>query len=528
MSEKLDWLVARAKAGKMNRREFIGRTTAMGVSAALASALYTKAAHAEPKKGGVIRAGLTGGESTNTLDPALAASVMPQVANAHWGEQLVDLNPDGTVDFRIGEEVSSSADSKTWTFKIRQGVTFSNGQAVTAEDVMATLKRHTDEASQSGALGVVKDISEMKAEGDKLTLTLANASADLPYLLTDYHLVIQPGGGIDNPTAGIGAGPYVLETFEPGVRYVMQKNPNYWDDRIGHADTIEILSINDNTARTAALQSGQVHMINRVDPKIAALLAGASGVEVRRAVGRGHYVFIMHVDKPPFDNKDLRMALKLAVKRGEMVDKILGGLGSAGNDTPINAAYPLFDDTMPQREFDAAKAQEFYKKSGHDGSPIILRTAAVAFPGAVDAANLFAASAKEAGIPLQIQLDPDDGYWADVWNVEPFCASYWGGRPTQDLMFSTAYLSTAEWNDTRFKNAKFDELLLAARAELDTVKRKSDYREMSDILREEGGLILPMFNEFVAGIRSDQIAGWVDDPNAEMMTYRALAKCWLV
>lgn len=527
MTEKLDWLISRARQGKMNRREFVGRTTAMGLSAGLAGALFSKAALAEtPKKGGVIRAGLAGGESTNTLDPGLAASVVPQVANAHWGEQLVDMNPDGSVAMRIAEEVSSSPDSKVWTFKIRQGVEFSNGKTVTAEDVMATFKRHTDEKSQSGALGIVQGIESMKAEGDKLELTLAAPSADLPYLLTDYHLIIQPGGGYDDPNAAIGAGPYTLEVFEPGVRYVLQKRANYFDDNMGHADTVEILSINDNTARTAALQSGQVHMINRVDPKIFELLKGAPGVQVRSAAGRGHYVFIMHVDKAPFDNSDLRMALKYAVKRDEMVAKILGGLGSVGNDFPINAAYPLFDDTIPSREYDAAKAKEYYEKSGHDGSPIILRTAPGAFPGAVDAANLFAASAQAAGIPLQVQLEPDDGYWSNVWNVEPFCASYWGGRPTQDQMYSTAYLSTAEWNDTKFKNARFDELLMAARAELDETKRKTAYTEMANIVRDEGGLILPMFNDFVAGVRNE-IQGWVDDPNAEMMNYRAPAKCWL-
>ena len=525
-SQRLDHMIEDVRRGRMTRREFVGRTTALGVSATLAGALFTKAAHAEPKKGGTIRAGVAGGESTNTLDPALVASPVPQVGNAHWGEMLVDMTADGQVEMRIAEEVSSSPDSKVWTFKIRNGVTFSNGQPVTAEDVMATDKRHTDEASQSGALGIVKGISSMKAEGDKLEITLEAASADLPYLLTDYHLIIQPGGGYDNPNAGIGAGPYILETFEPGVRYALKKNPNYFDPNIGHADEIEILSINDNTARTAALQAGQVHMINRVDPKIVELLKGAPGVQVRRAVGRGHYVFIMHCDKAPFDNNDLRMALKYGINRQEMVDKILGGLGSRGNDFPINASYPLFDETIEQREYDAAKAKEYYGKSGHDGSPIILRTAPGAFPGAVDAANLFAASANAAGIPLQIQLEPDDGYWTNVWNVEPFCASYWGGRPVQDQMYSVAYLSSAEWNDTRFKNAKFDELLMQARAELDQTKRKADYSEMAHILRDEGGLILPMFNEFVHGV-SDAIGGWVDDPNAEMMNFRGPAKCWL-
>ncbi|MGO4843170.1 ABC transporter substrate-binding protein, partial [Rhizobiaceae sp. 2RAB30] len=87
----------------------------------------------------------------------------------------------------------------------------------------------------------------------------------------------------------------------------------------------------------------------------------------------------------PFDNNDVRMALKLAMDREEMLDKILRGYGSVGNDFPINASYPLFSDDIEQRKFDPEKAAFHYKKSGHSG-PVLLRTSEVAFPGAVDAA----------------------------------------------------------------------------------------------------------------------------------------------
>ncbi|MCF8511635.1 MAG: ABC transporter substrate-binding protein [Rhodobacteraceae bacterium] len=527
MTDQLDLMIARVRTGAMTRREFVGRTTAMGVSAALAGALFTKAAHAEePKKGGVLRAGVAGGESTNSLDPALAASDVPYMINRTWGETLVDVDANGAIEMRIAEEISSNADATEWKFKIRSGVEYHGGGTVTADDVVATLKRHTDEKSQSGALGIVQGISEMSAEGDMVTLKLSSASADLPFLLADYHLNIQPGGGVDAPAAGNGTGAYKVVATEPGVITTLERFANYWDSSRGHADSVEILTINDDTARTAAIQSGQVHVINRVDPKIVTLLAGSSDVAIERAAGPGHYVFIMHCDKAPFDNNDLRMALKLAVNRAEMVEKILGGFGSPGNDFPINAAYPLFDDSIPQREYDAAAAAEYYKKSGHDGSPIVLRAAPGAFPGAVDAANLFAATANAAGIPLQIQLEPDDGYWSNVWNVQPFCASYWGGRPVQDQMYTTAYLSTAEWNDTKFKNAKFDELLLAARGELDLAKRKGTYSEMAHIIRDEGGLILPMFNDWVEGRRAE-VGGWISDPQGTLMNGTALTKCWL-
>ncbi len=179
-------------------------------------------------------------------------------------------------------------------------------------------------------------------------------------------------------------------------------------------------------------------MINRVEPKIVDLIKRVPGVTIRNVSGAGHYVFIMHCNTAPFDNNDLRMALKLAMDREEMVEKILLGYGSVGNDFPINAAYPLFPDGIEQRIYDPDKAAFHYKKSGHSGS-VLLRTSDVAFPGAVDAAQLYQQSCAKAGITIEVKREPGDGYWSEVWNKQPFSTSYWGGRPTQDQMYSTAY-----------------------------------------------------------------------------------------
>ncbi|MEC8575893.1 MAG: ABC transporter substrate-binding protein, partial [Pseudomonadota bacterium] len=261
-------------------------------------------------------------------------------------------------------------------------------------------------------------------------------------------------------------------------------------------------------------------------PKTAQLLDRAPNLSVKNVSGRGHYVFIMHCNAAPFDQNELRLALKYAINRQEMVDKVLRGYGSVGNDMPINAAYPLFDESIPQREYDPAKAAEHYKKSGHDGSPIILRVSDVAFPGAIDAAQLFQQSANAAGIPLELKREPGDGYWSEVWNAQPFCASYWGGRPVQDQMYSTAYLSTADWNDTRFKREDFDALLLQARGELDEAKRKALYSQMGMLVRDNGGLICPMFNDFIDAT-SNKVQGWVADPTGDVMSGKWSHKCWL-
>ena len=527
MSKELEYFSHKVARGLMDRRAFLGRAAALGVSSVVATGLLSSAAKAAgPMKGGTLKAGYQGGASSDSLDSALWASDAPIGFGRTWAEGLVEVGPTGEVEMRLAESVEASADAKTWNFKIREGVEFHNGKTLTPEDVVATIERHSDENSKSGALGIVKGIEKVAADGQNVVITLSEPNADLPYLMADYHLMIMPNGGKDDPTAGIGTGAYKIAENDPGVRSVGTRFENYWDaDNRGHADTVEVVVLNDSTARLAALQSGQVHMINRVEPKVVDLVKRVPGVEVHSVSGRGHYVFIMHVNTAPFDNNDLRMALKYAINRQEMVDKILNGYGSVGNDFPINASYPLFPEGIEQRSYDPDKAKFHYKKSGHDG-PIVLRTSDVAFPGAVDAAQLFQQSAAAAGINLDIKREPGDGYWSEVWNVKPFCASYWGGRPVQDQMYSTAYLSSADWNDTKFFRPDFDKIIIEARGELDPAKRKELYRAAALMVRDEGGLILPMFNDFLDGI-SDKVGGYEDDSNGGLMNDKALVKAWV-
>ncbi|WP_376870326.1 ABC transporter substrate-binding protein [Albirhodobacter sp. R86504] len=520
-------LASKPRSG-LSRRGFLGRVSALALTIAAGSMLSPRPVLAqEPIKGGTLKMGLGGGGSTDSLDPALASNAVTFHVMRTLGEPLVDVTADGQLEMRLAASVESSEDAKTWRFQIRQGVEFHTGAPVTPADVLATLERHSDENAQSGALGIMQGIESMSVDGDWVVVNLTTANADLPYLMSDYHLQIQPNGGRDAPDSGVGAGAYKLVSAEPGVRYTFEKHQNYWDTTRGHYDAVEFIIINDSTARMAAVQSGQVHVANLVEPKVAGLLTRAPGLSVKNVSGRGHYVFVMHCDTAPFDNNDLRLALKYAINRQEMVEKILKGYGTIGNDFPINAAYPLFDDSIPQREFDLAKAAEHYQASGHDGSPIVLKVADSVFPGAIDAAALFQQSAAAAGIPLEIQRVPNDGYWSEVWNKEPFCASFWGGRPVQDQMYSTGYLSTADWNDTRFKNPEFDALLLSARGELDTAKRKATYLEMAQTIHDEGGVICPMFNDFVEAV-SDQIQGWVADGGQDTMNGLAPHKTWLV
>lgn len=524
---EMDYLASLAASGRLSRRDFLGRAAALGIGATVAGGLADRAFAQVPVRGGVLRAGIQGGESTNTLDPALNLSQVMFKFCKQWGEFITRLTPDGGIEPMIAEELNPSADGLTWTIKVRDGIEFHNGKTVTADDVAATIARHADEDSQSGALGILRGITDIRVSGREVICTLDSPNADFPYIMADYHLVVQPNGGRDDPNAGISAGPYRVVDNEPGTIHTGERFENYWQlDRRGFADRVEVLVINDTTARVAALQAGQVHIINRVEPTVVDLIRAAPGISIENVAGKGFYPTNMFCNTEPFDNYDLRMALKLAVNRDEMLEKILQGYGVVGNDSPINAAYPLYSDDIEQREYDPDKAAHHYRESGHSG-PIVLRTSDVAFPGAIDAAALYAQSCAEAGIEIEILREPGDGYWADVWNVKPFAMSYWGGRPTQDQMFSTGYISTADWNDTRFFNEKFDQVVHAARSELDQDKRKAMYRDASEIIRDEGGLIVPFFNEDIDAIRSDMIDGYEKTTQGWAMDGYALCECWL-
>ncbi|MDQ6433220.1 ABC transporter substrate-binding protein [Mesorhizobium sp. LHD-90] len=511
----------------LTRRALMTSSLAAGAVLGLggpASLLGSSAQAAEPKRGGILKIGVNGGAATDPVDPAVIASSPTRLVTRQWGDTLVEVTPDRKAVGLLAESFSSNADGTEWTFNIRQGVTFHDGSELTAEDVVATYKRHSDEASQSAVMPLMKGITEMKADGSKVVLRLATANADLPYLLSDYHLPIQPRGGVDAPGATIGTGPYKVVSIEPGIRYVLEKNQEDWNRDRGYYDGLEMLVINDSMARTSALQSGQIHMANYIDPKVAKFLVAAPGIKVTQTPSRAHYCFEAMIDKQPFGSKDLILALKYALNRQEMLDKILGGFGSIGNDIPINSAYPLFEEKLEQRLFDLAKAAEHYKASGHDGSPIELHVAEI-FPGAVDMAMLWQASCAQAGIPLAVKRVPEDGYWTQVWLFQPFVADYLLGRPVQDQLYSMFFQAGAEWNASHFANADFDALLLQARGELDETKRKELYGKMARILWEEAAVFIPVFADFV-NAHSDKIAGWTSNPNDELMGGFAPSRTW--
>ena len=511
-------------AGRISRRKFIMTAIAAGATLPMAMSMAGRAMAATPVKGGRLRQGMGYGSTTDTLDPGTSENGFTQALHYSYGNQLTEVDSDGSLIPELAESFEPSDGAKKWVFNLRKGVEFHNGKSLTADDVIATFNYHRGEDSKSAAKGLLTAITSIEKDGDNtVVFELEAGNADFPYIVSDYHLIIAPSkdGAID-AMSGIGTGGYILDTFEPGVRALSKRNPNFFKEGRAHFDEIELLSILDVTARQNAIMNGDADVIDNVDPKTVSLLSRAPNLNILETTGTQHYTFPMRLDVEPFGNLDLRLALKYAIKRQELVDKILLGHGLVGNDIPISSAMPFLNTDLAQREFDPEKAAEHYKKSGHSGT-IKLSASDAAFAGGVDAAQLIAASAKEAGIAVEVVREPKDGYWSNVWNKKGWCACYWGGRPTQDWMYSAAYTNDTEWNDTAWKGTEsskqFNDVVVAARSETDEATRKNQYFEAQQLLHDDGGAIVAMWANYIHAHSKelthgdDVAANWVNDGN---------------
>jgi len=491
------------ESGQVTRRSFMTGALAMGVSLTAASAILNKVEAATPKKGGRLRVGLTGGATTDTLDPGQILDLyMIHLQFGQLRNSLTEVAPDGQLTPELAEGWEASPDAATWRFKLRQGVEFHNGKTFTSEDAVASLNHHLGEDSKSAAKGILSSVESVKADGKYgLVIKLSGGNADLPFLMTDYHLNMCPAnkdGSIDWQS-GIGTGGYVLKQNDPGVRSFTTRNPNYWKENHALFDEVEITQIGDTTARSQALQTDAIDCMNNVATNTVHLMKRVPNLQVLATTGNKQITLPMRTDMAPFDNYHVRMAVKLIIDREQWLEKVVQGYGELGNDNPIGPAniYRATTDELPQRAYDPEKAKYHLKKAGLSKLSIQYHAAETGFGGAVDAGQLMRDTAQAAGIDVEVVREPNDGYWSNVWMKKPFSACYWSGRPTEDWIFSQIYAADASWNDTYWKNDKFNKLLVQGRAELDPKKRRTIYVEMQRILNDDGGLLLPLFQSDV-------------------------------
>ncbi|MFP1840305.1 ABC transporter substrate-binding protein [Lonsdalea quercina] len=512
---------------QFSRRSLLNTAALLGASSVLSSfPLSSSAAQAVPKRGGTLKLGMSGGNTSDTLDPTLFSDWVPLNQAYMLMNGLVEIDENNQATPELLESWQVEPGAKAWRFKVRQGVTFHNGKTLDADDIIYSINLHRGENSRSAIRSQLASITQLsRTAPDEIAITLDSGNADLPYLLADYHLLVVPNGFTDwsHP---IGTGGFTFDYYQPGVRSRFKRNPNYWKPDRAFVDAVEVLVINDPTARTNALISGQVHAINRVDFKTVDFLKRSPMLNIVRSSGGQHFTFLMDCRATPFNNNDVRLAIKYGIDREKILATVLRGYGSLGNDHPIPKTDRFFNHELPQRAWDPDKAKFHLKRAGLTALPLELSSSDAAFAGALDAAALFQGQASQSGIQVTIKRQPADSYWENVWMKAPFSMGYWGGRPTADQMFSTAWQSTAKWNDSHWKNDKFDALLLQARSMLDEKARADIYGELQSIAHDDGGAMIPLFGDYLDAT-SKKLGGVTPHPLFNFMGGRLAERVWL-
>ena len=506
-TRKLAHLQEKAAAGRISRRSFMQGAIALGATIPAAMGMWSRhVLAATPKQGGKFRVGLDDGNTTDSMDPATFQSrFMITMAHTHTNF-LTEIGEDNTVTPELAESWEVSADARKWVLKLRKGVEFHDGKTFDANDAVASLNYHRGADSRSGAKSLFASVTSIKADdANTVVVELSSGSADFPYVLTDYHLVMLPADKdgklrFDNKA---GTGGYVVERFEPGVNAALKRNPNYWKPDRAHFDEVEYLALPDVNSRQTGLVSNELDAMIECDFKTVSMLERDANVKVDE-VPTGTFVSLpMHMDVKPFDDNDVRLALKYAIDREATIKKVLNGHGSVGNDQPISPNMPFHDAGIEQRPYDPDKARFHLKKAGLDGLKVSLSAADAVITGGVDLAVLYSETAKQAGITIDVVREPNDAYWANVWLKKPFCLSGWGQRPTPDIIFTLGFAPGAAWNDSHFADDRFGKLLVEARAELDNRKRAEMYSEMQRILVDKGSVIIPFFRNWIYARRAN-------------------------
>ncbi|RUW32202.1 MULTISPECIES: ABC transporter substrate-binding protein [unclassified Mesorhizobium] len=522
-----DAMVENAIRRGASRRELLKMLLAGGAAVAAGSVVLgraTQAVAATPVSGGNFKAAGWSSSTADTLDPAKASLSTDYVRCCSLYNRLTFLDKDGKTQMELAESFDSK-DAKTWTVKLRKGVTFHDGKDLTADDVVFSLKRHLDKAVGSKVAKIAAQMTVFKAV-DKSTveITLADPNADLPTILALHHFMIVADGTTDF-SKGNGTGAFVLQTFEPGVRSVVTKNKNYWKSGKPYLDSFEFIAITDDSARVNALISGDINFAASINPRSMKLLESQQGFELSKTTSGNYTDLNIRLDMDPGSKADFVAGMKYLVNREQIVKSALRGLGEIGNDQPVSPANIFHNADLKPKAFDPDKAKFHFQKAGLLGQsiPVVASDAATS---SIDMAVIIQAAGADIGMKLDVQRVPSDGYWDNYWLKAPVHFGNINPRPTPDILFSLLYASNAPWNESQYKSEKFDKLLVEARGLLDQAKRKEIYGVMQGMVSEEAGTIIPAYISNVDAL-SSKVKGLEANPLGGMMGYAMAEYLWL-
>jgi peptide/nickel transport system substrate-binding protein len=484
--------------GRPGRRQVLagiaGTTlTAGGVLAGCGSRTPPAArAPARRRYGGTLRAGLTGGSSSDTLDPHQGLSYLDTARAQALYEPLVQLGPDAGIEYVLAAEMAPRDRAATqWLIRLRKGVRFHDGRALTAADVTYTFRRIIDNTySAVNVLGPV-DAAGIRAV-DPLTvlMPMTRPYATLPEQLAGILTAQIVPEGFTATTRPNGTGPFTYTSFTPGQRSLFTRNNHYWRPGLPYADALEITDFPDTVSLADALITGQADAVGTLDGPQFTTLATTSGITAVVSQAGTIVPFTMRTDLAPFNDARVRQALRLAAGRPQLIDSALDGYATPASDV-FSPWDPDFDPRL-HRGQDIPQARFLLRQAGHPDLRVQLVTAPIATAAAA-MATVLAEQAKAAGITITVrQVDSATFFAQGNYLQWPFAQDFYSYSPYL-AQVTLSMLRSSPWNETHDYDPAYARLYTQANATPDPALRKEITWQMQQADYTTGGYIIPAF-----------------------------------
>lgn len=517
-------LHAEMERGRLHRREFLRMATllGMGAAAAYAAAGLPAPASAQPAlpKGGRLRIGMRVHE---IKDPMTVAWVEASNLARQTNDFLVRTEQDNVTRPLLVKSWDTSPDLKTWTLHIDPAAKWRSGRPFLAADAAWNIKRALDPKTGSSILGLMKSYmvtetptGETKDGKPVMASALWDANAvevvdertlrlnlKVSQLAVPEHLFHYPFAMLDPEENGKfavgmnGTGPFEMTAYEPGRRATMKGRADYWRGA-PHLDTLEFIDLgNDSGALIAALASKQVDGLYEVDIAQLDAVKALPNVTLYPATTSQTGVARGRVSEKPFDDKRVRLALKLAIDSQKVAEIVFRGNAAAAEHTHIAPIYPDYHP-IPAMKQDIPRAKALLAEAGYPNG-VDVEIACKNQPAWESAVTTVMAEMwKEAGIRAKINVMPASAYW-DVWMKIPFGFTTWTHRPLSVMTLGLAYRTGGAFNESGYSNAEFDKLLTEAEATLDVGKRREIMGKIEVIMQEDGPIVQPLWRNVQTG-----------------------------